>query len=313
MRSFFTGSMLGLATGEAFAFMTRNMDVDTIRRRYQSLVRVSPKVLEPFYFCAMGASPKEALLIADALLWADAYAMAPDLPIKRSLIRFFYLATGLLPSRVDEIWIRRQAYEEDRSIMNIDFRDAYDGGETTIEVVASGFFGSVDRPINDADDPDAVVRALPIGLYYAGDKERAFRVARYCAALTHGDRDTVDAAGAIAAYISKLVMTRSTSEAKKAAEEELLKINSGLSCETTSVGARAYFLATKLIMDEHSFDEAVKKALLITDGATMALYGALYGALFGEEHLPREKKLVEKALAFLTYGERLYAVWEKKR
>lgn len=313
MRSFFTGSMLGLATGEAFASMTKDMDVDTIRARYGHRMRLSPRVLEPLCFCAMGGSPKEALFIADALLWANAYAMAPDLLIKRSFIRFFYKATGLVPSEGDRIWIRRQSHERGGSIMDLDFRDSYEGAETTIEVISSGFFGSVDRPINDADDPDAVVRALPIGLFYAGNADRAFRVARLTAALTHGDPDTVDAAGAAAAYLSDLILSRSTKKAGETADRELENVQSTLSRETTSEGARAYFRAQTLIEEEHRFDEAAKKALYFTDGATMALYGAFFGALFGEEHLPREKRLVEKAPAFRTYGERLAEAYERKR
>lgn len=313
MRSFFTGSMLGLATGEAFAFMTKDMDVDSIRARYGHRVRLSPKVLEPLYFCAMGGSPKEALFIADALLWADAYAMAPDLPIKRSLIRFFHMATGLVPSEGDQIWVRRQSHERAGSILDLDFRDSYDGAETTLEVLSSGFFGSVDRPINDADDPDAVVRALPIGLFYAGNAERACRVARYATALTHGDADTVDAAGAAAAYLSDLILTRSTKKAGETADRELENVQSALSRTSTSEGAQAYFRARTLIEEEHRFDEAAKKALYITDGATMAIYGAFFGALFGEEHLPREKRLVEKAPAFRAYGERLAEAYERRR
>lgn len=313
MRSFFSGSMLGLATGEAFAYMTKDMDVDTIRARYGNRVRLSPKVLEPLCFCAMGGSPKEALFIADALLWAEAYGMAPDLPIKRSLVRFFYSATGFVPTEGDQIWIRKQSHERAGSILDLDFRNAYDGSETTIEVLSSGFFGSVNRPINDADDPDAVVRVLPIGLFYAGDAERAFRVARYAAALTHGDEDTVDAAGALAAYLSDLILTRSTKKAGETADRELENVQSTLSRETGSVGARAYLMARALIEEEHRFDEAAKKALYIADGATMAIYGAFFGALFGEEHLPREKRLVEKAPAFRTYGERLAEAYERKR
>lgn len=312
MHTFFTGSTLGLATGEAFASMTKGMDADAIRIRYGHRVRLSPNVLEPLYFCAMGGSPKEALFIADALLWADAYAMAPDLPIKRSLIRFFHMATGLVPSEGDQIWIRRQSHERAGSILDLDFRDSYDGAETTIEVLSSGFFGSVDRPINDADDPDAVVRALPIGLFYAGNAERACRVARFATALTHGDPDTVDAAGAAAAYLSNLILTRSTKGAGETADRELENLQSKLSHESTSEGARAYFMARTLIEEEHRFDEAAQKALYITDGATMALYGAFFGALFGEEHLPREKRLVEKAPVFRSYGERLAEAYERR-
>ena len=312
MHTFFTGSTLGLATGEAFASMTKGMDADAIRIRYGHRVRLSPNVLEPLYFCAMGGSPKEALFIADALLWADAYAMAPDLPIKRSLIRFFHMATGLVPSEGDQIWIRRQSHERAGSILDLDFRDSYDGAETTIEVLSSGFFGSVDRPINDADDPDAVVRALPIGLFYAGNAERACRVARFATALTHGDPDTVDAAGAAAAYLSDLIITRSTKGAGETADRELENLQSKLSNESTSEGARAYFMARTLIEEEHRFDEAAQKALYITDGATMALYGAFFGALFGEEHLPREKRLVEKAPVFRSYGERLAEAYERR-
>ena len=71
----------------------------------------------------------------------------------------------------------------------------------------------MDNRINDSREGDAVSRTLPYGLYYAGSPQQAFSYAMDCAAMTHGDWNTILCAGCYSMLISLLATGTTLREA----------------------------------------------------------------------------------------------------
>lgn len=77
-------------------------------------------------------------------------------------------------------------------------------GNTCINSLASGEFGTIDNPINDSKGCGTVMRVAPVGLFYNDDSDFAFKIACEISALTHGHPSGYLSAGFLAALIAEL-------------------------------------------------------------------------------------------------------------
>jgi ADP-ribosylglycohydrolase len=79
------------------------------------------------------------------------------------------------------------------------------------------------EPVNDSKGCGGVMRVAPVGLFWRGDAETAFRVGREAASITHGHPTGYLSAGVLAAIISLIVDGCTLREAIDAALKILVK------------------------------------------------------------------------------------------
>lgn len=78
-------------------------------------------------------------------------------------------------------------------------------GNTCLSALASGRMGGKNIRLNDSKGNGAVMRTAPIGLYYAGNSKKAFRLGADAGSITHSHPTGFYAAGAMAAIISEII------------------------------------------------------------------------------------------------------------
>lgn len=76
--------------------------------------------------------------------------------------------------------------------------------DTCLEVLKSGKMGTLEYLPNNAEDPGALARTLPVGLAFS-DAQTAFDQGCKTAAITHGHMDAILSSGFFAALISQII------------------------------------------------------------------------------------------------------------
>lgn len=77
-------------------------------------------------------------------------------------------------------------------------------GDTCLNAIKSGKFGTISAPINDSAGNGGIMRIAPVGLLYSKNPDVAFKVGASIAALTHGNVRAYLPAGYMSALISNL-------------------------------------------------------------------------------------------------------------
>jgi len=196
----FRGCLLGGATGDAKGYHSREAGKDLISDNTQ-----------------------QTIFTVDGMIWAHdrakrkgVYAYVPCLFY--SYQKWYYTQTGGLADR-------NYGFILGGEIMQYDELFARRGeGVTSLNALASSIhnmYGTIDNRINDLNRPGCVIRTAPIGLYFANDPDRAFRIGCESAALTHGHTQAIMSAGYMAALIAHLAQGDDLSMAAEAALAKL--------------------------------------------------------------------------------------------
>jgi len=96
-------------------------------------------------------------------------------------------------------------------------------GATSLSALSSKTPGSFDHRLNYSTSCGAVMRAHPIGIYYAGKPEPAFQLGLEVGVLTHGGEEAFVPSGILAAIISLVVNGEPLREAIEKARRLALK------------------------------------------------------------------------------------------
>lgn len=78
-------------------------------------------------------------------------------------------------------------------------------GNTCLGALRGGKPGTVETPLNDRKGCGGIMRAAPVGLFFADDAARAFQIGCETAALTHGHPSGYLSAGCLASVLAYLV------------------------------------------------------------------------------------------------------------
>ena len=116
MKEIFKGALLGFALGDALGNSVADLSKKEIQNRWGSSGINRPNRHPVLHSFSNSGLTEEMCFILDGLLWANRVFMDPFLPVKRSMYRWLYNTTKLLPSPDDEIWLKRQPHEEKNSI-----------------------------------------------------------------------------------------------------------------------------------------------------------------------------------------------------
>ena len=118
MRERFVGGYLGAAIGDAFGTPIADLSLAKIREKWGP-DGIKEPILHPIRkIYPVSALTEEMCFVGDGILWADSLPVEPVLPVKRSMIRWFYLRTELLPSLGDRRWLSPQPHESSGSLLN---------------------------------------------------------------------------------------------------------------------------------------------------------------------------------------------------
>ncbi|MDR0811635.1 MAG: ADP-ribosylglycohydrolase family protein [Paludibacter sp.] len=86
-------------------------------------------------------------------------------------------------------------------------------GNSCLSALTSGKMGTMKEPVNDSKGCGGIMRMAPVGLVFAGDPKRAFRLGCELAAITHGHPSGYLSAGFFASLIALLVTGESLENA----------------------------------------------------------------------------------------------------
>ena len=156
-------------------------------------------------------------------------------------------------------WLHTQGYPKD-----VEKEFIYDGwlikvkdlharrgpGSTCLSALSSGKMGTIEQPINNSKGCGGVMRVAPVGLFYS--REKAFRIACECAALTHGHPSGYLSAGVLDHIIACIIEGLDIEEAVKDALKVLETYDGNEEC---SIAIRK---AVELVNGSEEPDTAIK-------------------------------------------------------
>ena len=179
----FRGALLGGACGDALGYPLQSFSVSRIQRRFGPFgLRTLVRDAKNGKLAPVSDNTQMVLATIDGILWADAKKLEILEGVYRGYMRWFYSQTGEEPRRVQKTWMRRQPHEREFCLVR----------------------GSTKLKVNDSKGSAALMRAVPVGLLFAGDEKLAFDTAVKLAALSHSNPTAYYSAGALAALISCL-------------------------------------------------------------------------------------------------------------
>ena len=204
----FLGCMLGGATGDALGYIIEFDDWYTIRKKFgpyglRTILRLDANGRKGI----ISDDTQMSLFTADGLLWAAHDALPPEEGLYRSYMRWYYTQTKQVVQPDQSAWMTRQAHEKEWDYDMIGEEDLYARrapGKTCLSALAGS--GRSDNLFadNDSKGCGSIMRAAPVGLFYAGDPEKAFDVGCQSGRLTHGNPTGYLAAGMLSASVSLL-------------------------------------------------------------------------------------------------------------
>ncbi len=150
------------------------------------------------------------------MLWADHDGLEPSDGLYRAYMRWYYTQTERIIHPEQEKWMKRQPHEVDfdYDIMGEEALFARRSpGKTCLTSLASGKKLTRQEPLNHSCGSSTVMRAAPIGLFYAGDPEKAFAVGCQAASLTHGSPEAYLSTATLSAMIASLAAGKDISAA----------------------------------------------------------------------------------------------------
>lgn len=204
----FAGCMLGGAVGDALGYIIEFDDLKTIHKKYGPYgLRTILKSAKNGNKSLISDDTQLALFTADGLLWAQHDQLEPEEGLYRSYMRWYYTQTERVILPEQENWLQRQPHEEALGYDMMQEKELFARrcpGKTCLTALASGKRGTREKPLNSSCGNSSIMRAAPVGLFYAGDPEKAFAVGLKASALTHGSNKAYLTTATLSAIISFL-------------------------------------------------------------------------------------------------------------
>ena len=209
-REQFVGGMVGGATGDALGFLIEADSLDEIHAKYGPFgLRTVLKLDANNRRGIISDDTQMALFTADGLLWADHDKLSPKIGLFHSYMRWYYTQTERVARPEFKDWMGRQPHESFWQYDIMAEKELYNRRSpsmTSMKALSLGRLCGQDIKVNNSKSCASVMRAAPVGMFYAGDAERAFHVGCQSAGLTHGNPTGCYAAGAMAAMVSLILV-----------------------------------------------------------------------------------------------------------
>lgn len=332
----FTGCMLGGAAGDALGYLIEYADLKTIHKKYGPYgLRTVLKLEANGKRGIISDDTQMALFTADGMLWAQHDGLSPEEGLYRAYMRWYYTQTERIIRPDQAGWMKKQSHEEDLKydMMGNPLLFARRApGKSCLIALASGTQFTKEKKANACKSSTAL-RTAPIGLFYAGDVDKAFAVGCQAALLTHGNETAYLAAGTLSAIISQLADEKPLGQALTTAFGRLQQEEGGIALWKTlqtavdeAMSDRNPVRSMKKLGLGWNADEAlalslycVMKSPSLKDAVIMAcnqdgdsdtcgaVSGYIAGAIYGEKSVPKNWLAHMECLDLLhTMAERLY-------
>jgi len=254
-KAYYRGCMVGGAIGDALAYPRKYMSPaalsDLLGPRGIDRLIVNKAVGKAL----ISDDTQLTAFTADGVIWADSrarkrgvYAYIPC--IFYSYQKWLYTQSGSFADRSYEFLKPGEIFRwEDlfaRRLPNPATLDVLEG-------CINGKYGTMKVPVNNMNSYGPVARVAPVGMYFTGNPEMAFKIGSESAALTHGNPSAWYAAGYFAALIAFVLQGEELELAAKHALEILRK--QPISEEVQSFVEAAISMAGQELID---FDDAMK-------------------------------------------------------
>lgn len=199
----FLGCMLGGATGDALGYIIEFDDLYTIHKKFGSYgLRTVLKLESNDRKGIISDDTQMSIFTADGLLWAAHDDLEPREGLYRSYMRWYYTQTKELVSPDQAEWMKQQDHERVWNYNVMEEPDLYARriqGKTCLKALAENDCPERKYANNNSKGCGSIMRAAPVGLYYAGDPEKAFLVGCQAGSLTHGNPSGYLSAGMLSA------------------------------------------------------------------------------------------------------------------
>ena len=343
----FYGALVGAACGDALGYPMRNFSSASIQRRFGPFgLRTLVMDVKNGKKAPVSDNTQLMLATVDGILWADAKKLDILEATYRSYMRWFYSQTGEEPRRGQRTWLRRQSHEREFCLVHEKFMHAKRNPEEgLLSAFSRDVRGTTKVKVNDSKGSAALLRAVPVGLLFAGDEKMAFDTAVKLAALSHSNPAAYYVAGAVGALISCLTygmtlpkalerMTILLSKAHKSsaimnlltravqtANNQPAGKNSTWdhvgNIEALGSGAQADEALAIALYTVLAIDDPMEALIAAANHGgkshtTAALVGAIEGARFGNDYLPGYwSDILEGYEADAFLADKLFYVYKK--
>jgi len=224
-KAYYRGCLLGGAIGDALGYPVEFMSYDEIRETYGEKGIRDLICDETTGKALVSDDTQMTIFTVDGLLWADSkvkskgiYSYIPCLFY--SYQKWLYTQTGSFADKAYEFLLQGEILKWEELFA----RRA--PGKTCLTALSgsiNGKFGTIKNRINESKGCGAVMRAAPIGLYFAKDPARAFAMGCECGAITHGHPSGFLSAGLLAWIIACIASGKELKESVESGLEELQK------------------------------------------------------------------------------------------
>lgn len=318
-KAYYRGCLLGGAAGDALGYNVEFLSIDEIKSTYgdqgiRDLIRdeTTGKAL-------ISDDTQMTAFTVDGLIWADGKAKSKGIYsytpcLFYSYQKWLYTQTGSFADTNYEFLLKGEILR---------WEELYarrSPGATCLGSLSESInakYGTLKDRINDSKGCGAVMRAAPVGLYFAGDAKLAFKIGCESGAITHGHPSGYLSAGLLAWIISEIILgveiryavlsgleelrkwkgheevlaivEKALALAANAAAEELDPYEGLVSIGEGWVGEEAIAIAIYCaLVYQHDFREAVCLAANHSgdSDSTAAICGNILGAYLGSLEIP---------------------------
>jgi len=254
-KNYFRGCLVGGACGDAMGYPVETMSWNQIRSEYGAHGITKLPIHEDRGVALFSDDTQMNIMTVDGLLWADKKAKERGIYAYTSSLfycyqKWLYTQTGKFADKNYEFLLGGEILENKELFAR---RTPDKVNLATLEGCINGKYGTMKVPVNNMNSYGPVARVAPVGMYFTGNPEMAFKIGSESAALTHGNPSAWYAAGYFAALIAFVLQGEELELAAKHALEILRK--QPISEEVQSFVEAAISMAGQELID---FDDAMK-------------------------------------------------------
>ncbi len=222
-KAYYRGCLMGGAIGDALGYNVEFSSIDEIRLAYGER-GIRDLILDSTTGKALVSDDTQmTVFTVDGLIWADEkaktkgiYSYTPCLFY--SYQKWLYTQTGSFADADYEFLLKGEI---------LGWEELYarrSPGKTCLGSLSESInakYGTIKDKINDSKGCGAVMRAAPVGLYFAGNSKMAFKIGCESGAITHGHPSGYLPAGLLAWIIAEITQGVELEDAVLTGLEEL--------------------------------------------------------------------------------------------
>ena len=210
----FEGAIIGSAVGDAFGYPLMALSYEKICKRFEKDGALELSVSRKTGTALFTEATQMSLFTADGILWAYNENAAHENGAVANYVFYsyqlwLYMQTRSIAGSEYEWLFNKEQNPNMSSLLKSKGlgkkRRLNDNNLDALFDARNGVFGTPGKRLNNNTDAGAVKRVLPVGLFYGGDSEMAFRIGCDVGAITHSAPEGYLPCGVYTAIIAELL------------------------------------------------------------------------------------------------------------